>query len=64
MVAFAKLIAHGGVPGAIAESLIALAIGGVLVAIWLRERRASRDRSAKKGKRAAKLRDHDDSRPS
>jgi hypothetical protein len=64
VVAFAKLIGHGGVPGAIAESLVALAVGGVLFAIWLRERRAGRDRSAKKGKRAASLRDHDDSRPS
>ena len=37
-------LAHGGVPGAIAEGMIALAVAGVLGAVWLRERRASRER--------------------
>lgn len=33
---------HGGVAGAIAESLIVLAIGAVFLAVWIRERRAGR----------------------
>jgi hypothetical protein len=35
----AGLIAHGGVGGAIVESLIALTIAAVFLAVWLRERR-------------------------
>jgi hypothetical protein len=42
-------LAHGGVPGAIAEGLVAVAVAGVLGAVWLRERRASRVRSARRG---------------
>jgi hypothetical protein len=34
------LVAHGGVAGAIVESLLAIAVVGVLVAVWLRERRS------------------------
>jgi hypothetical protein len=34
------VLAHGGVPGAIAESAIALAVVGLFVGIWLRERSA------------------------
>lgn len=33
------LVAHGGVAGAIVESLVVLAVVSVLVAVWLRERR-------------------------
>jgi competence protein ComGC len=33
-------VAHGGVAGAIVESLIVLAVVSVLLAVWLRERRA------------------------
>jgi hypothetical protein len=36
------LLAHGGVAGAIAESLVAIAISAVLIAVWIRERRAGR----------------------
>lgn len=36
------MIAHGCVGGAIVEALIALSIAGVFLAVWLRERRASR----------------------
>jgi hypothetical protein len=36
------LVAHGGVGGAIVESLLVLTIVAVFVAVWLRERRASR----------------------
>ena len=36
-------VAHGGLAGAVAEAAIAVAIGAVLVAVWIRERRASRD---------------------
>ena len=38
MAAYAWLVAHGGVVGAIVESTIALAVVGVLVWAWLRER--------------------------
>jgi hypothetical protein len=33
-------VAHGGVGGAIVESLLVLGIAAVFVAVWLRERRA------------------------
>ena len=36
------LIAHGGVGGAIVESLLVVGIAAVFVAVWLRERRATR----------------------
>lgn len=39
----AAVVAHGGLAGAIAESAIALAVVGVFVVIWLRERSARRD---------------------
>ena len=34
------VLAHGGVVGAIAESFVALAVVGIFVAVWLRERSA------------------------
>jgi hypothetical protein len=34
----AGLVAHGGLWGAIGEGVVALAVVGVLVAVWLRER--------------------------
>jgi hypothetical protein len=37
-------VAHGGLAGAVVESLVVLAVGGVLVAVWLRERKARRER--------------------
>ena len=39
MASLAWLVAHGGIPGAIVESLVALAVLSVIVAVWLRERR-------------------------
>jgi hypothetical protein len=36
------LLAHGGVAGAIAESFVVLAVSAVLIAVWVRERRAGR----------------------
>ncbi len=51
------VVAHGGVAGAIAESFVALAVAGVLVAVWLRERRAARG-GAVGG--SARLRDDDE----
>ena len=39
MGALAGLVAHGGVAGAVVESLVTLAVLGVLVAVWLRERK-------------------------
>jgi len=50
-------VAHGGVAGAIAESLVAFSIAAVLVAVWLRERRAARGRAAGG---PARLRDDDE----
>ena len=38
------LIAHGGVGGAIVETLLAVSIAGVFLAVYLRERR-NRSRS-------------------
>jgi len=32
------VIAHGGLAGALVEGLVALAVAGVLVAVWLRSR--------------------------
>jgi hypothetical protein len=37
------LVAHGGVPGAIAEGTIAVAVVALFVAIWLRERRSGEE---------------------
>lgn len=37
------MIAHGGVGGAIVESLIVVGIAAVFAAIWLRERRSRDD---------------------
>jgi hypothetical protein len=38
--ALARLVAHGGVGGAIVESLLVLTILAIFVAVWLRERRS------------------------
>ena len=38
-------VAHGGVYGAVGETLIALGIAGFFFAIWLRERRRTSDRT-------------------
>lgn len=48
-------MAHGGVGGAIVEALVGLAVLGVFVAIWLRERQARGD-----PQRQARLRDEDE----
>jgi hypothetical protein len=47
--AVAGLIAHGGLAGAIAESLIAVSVAAVLLAVWIRERRVSRLRREDEG---------------
>ena len=49
------VVAHGGVAGAIAESLVVVAIGGVFIAVWIRERRAGRPHEG-----PARLRDEDE----
>jgi hypothetical protein len=49
----AGLIAHGGVAGAIVEATLLVAVTGVFVAVWLRERRARDGR----GDGPARLRD-------
>jgi hypothetical protein len=39
------LLAHGGVGGAIVETMLVVTVAAVFIAIWLRERRArSHDR--------------------
>ena len=38
------LIAHGGVGGAVVETLLVVGIAAVFFAVWLRERRTSRAR--------------------
>ena len=35
-----RLLAHGGVGGAIVEALLVLTVAAVFIAIWLRERRS------------------------
>jgi len=49
------LLAHGGVGGAIVEALVVVAVAGVFVAVWLRERGRRGDPDA-----PARLRDEDD----
>lgn len=48
-------LAHGGVAGAIAESLVVVAIVSVFVAVWVRERKAGREPDG-----PARLRDEED----
>jgi hypothetical protein len=48
------LIAHGGVAGAIAESVLTIAVIALFVVVWMRERRSSKRRGA------ARLRDDGD----
>ena len=38
------MLAHGGVGGAIVETLLALSVAGIFLAVYLRERRAGRSR--------------------
>ncbi len=38
-----QLVAHGGVGGAIVETLIAVGIAAFFFAVWLRERRSRGD---------------------
>jgi len=35
-------VAHGGVGGAVVETLLVVGIAAVFLAVWLRERRSSR----------------------
>jgi uncharacterized membrane protein len=37
------VVAHGGLAGGIAEAFVGLAVVGIFVAIWLRERSARRE---------------------
>lgn len=57
MGALAGLVAHGGVTGALVEILVALAVLGVFVAVWLRERRERADAGTEG---AARLRDEEE----
>jgi hypothetical protein len=45
------IVAHGGVPGAIAEGAIAVAVVALFVAVWLRERRGGEDEDGLNGER-------------
>jgi hypothetical protein len=38
------VIAHGGTAGAIVEAALVVAVTGVFVAVWVRERRAREER--------------------
>jgi hypothetical protein len=51
------VIAHGGVAGAAVEALVLLAIAGVFLAVWLRERRTG---PAEDARGQARLRDDDE----
>jgi len=42
--ALPRLIAHGGVGGAVVEALIAVSIAAVFLVVYLRERRDGRSR--------------------
>lgn len=54
MGALPGLVAHGGVGGAVVEALVGLAILGVFVAVWLRERKVRGEADG-----PAQLRDED-----
>jgi len=43
MAALAGIVAHGGIAGAVVESLVFVTVAAILVAVWLRERRWGRD---------------------
>ncbi|MDQ3381667.1 MAG: hypothetical protein M3546_15355 [Actinomycetota bacterium] len=45
MALVAGVVAHGGLAGALVESLVVLTVAAVLVAVWVRERRSGRDRA-------------------
>jgi hypothetical protein len=53
------ILAHGGIPGLIAETLIGLTFAALLAAIWLRERRRRARGSSRShsGRSPAKMRD-------
>jgi hypothetical protein len=42
-VAGLSLLAHGGVGGAIVETLVILGVAALFLAVWLRERRSRRE---------------------
>ena len=57
------MIAHGGVPGAIVEALLALAVAALFVAVWLRERGAERGLGAEPGSGSARTTGRRDREP-
>jgi hypothetical protein len=52
--ALSGVVAHGGLVGAIVEALVFLTVAAILIAVWLRERRAG-GKEARDG--PARLRD-------
>lgn len=46
-------LAHGGSTGTVVEALLLIGVAGVLIAVWLRERRRGSD----DGTREARMRD-------
>lgn len=46
-------LAHGGFTGTVVEALLLIGVAGVLIAVWLRERRRGPD----DGTREARMRD-------
>jgi hypothetical protein len=57
MGALPGLVAHGGVAGAFVEALVGVAVLGLFVAVWLRERRV---REGAEPGSPARLRDEDE----
>jgi hypothetical protein len=55
--ALAEVVAHGGIGGAIVESAVAVTVAAVLIAVWARERRVSKEERATS--EPARLRDDD-----
>jgi hypothetical protein len=51
------VVAHGGIPGAVVELLVGLAVVALFGAVWLRERRV---REGGEPEGAARLRDEDE----
>jgi hypothetical protein len=53
------ILAHGGIPGLIAETLIGLTVAALLASIWLRERRrrARGSNRSDAGRSQARMRD-------
>ena len=59
----AWLVAHGGLPGAIAEATLAIGVAALLVAVWLRERGSDESREEKERRERDRRRKGSDTKP-